>query len=52
MKKRPASYSIQLDYILRSGSEKKTILKPEKTSKHKQNTLKTKLHQVKKLVRL
>lgn len=45
MKRRPASYSLHLDYILRGGCEKKPLLKHEKTLKHKQNTFKTKLHQ-------
>ncbi|KAJ8944879.1 hypothetical protein NQ318_020935, partial [Aromia moschata] len=47
MKRRPASYSLHLDYIIRSSYHKRLEHKLEKNVRHKHsNVLKTKLHQV------
>ncbi|XP_030749931.1 rapamycin-insensitive companion of mTOR [Sitophilus oryzae] len=45
MKKRPASYSLHLDYIIRNSSNKRSRLKQERSLRHK--GFKSKLHQVK-----
>ena len=43
---RPASYSLYLDFIMRSGGNVKFASKNNKKSRHKLKTLKVKLQQV------
>lgn len=45
MQKRPASYSLHLDYIIRNSSSRKSKHKQEKHSRHK--GIKSKINQVK-----
>lgn len=46
MKRRPASYSLHLDYIIRNSYHKRLEHKQGKNSRSKHSGLKSKLHQV------